>query len=130
MSDAKTFGDLVDTFGRGWEDGDVDVLVSVFAADAVYVETPFAPHAHGLEAIREAWKGVRVNHADVKFQRGEIYVAGPWFSTEIKCTFRRRRTGEPVDARAAMFCETKEGKLAEMRLYWHRQVAGKETTTP
>jgi len=47
-------------------------------------------------------------------------VAGPWFATEFRCTYRRRRTGEWVDARGAMFCETKDDKITEMRMYWHR----------
>jgi len=25
-----------------------------------------------------------------------------------------------VDARGAIFCETKDGKITEMRMYWHR----------
>src|SRR5881409_3415485 len=33
---------------------------------------------------------------------------------------RPRRTGAWVDARGAMFCETKDGKITEMRMYWHR----------
>jgi len=25
-----------------------------------------------------------------------------------------------VDGRGAIFCETKDGKISEMRMYWHR----------
>src|SRR5207302_1824139 len=60
------------------------------------------------------------NQADVTFKAGEVYVAGPWFATEFRCTYRRRRSGEWVDARGAIFCETKDGKISEMRMYWHR----------
>lgn len=130
MPDAGRYRDLIDTFGRGWERGDVDEIVSVFAPDAVYVETPFSEPATGIEAIRRAWEGVRLNHADVSFRSGEVYVAGPWFAAEFKCTYRRRRTGEPIDARGAMFCETKDGKITEMRLYWHRWTAGRDTSVP
>jgi ketosteroid isomerase-like protein len=49
---------------------------------------------------------------------------GPWFSAEFKCTFRRRRTGEPVDVRGAIFCETADGLISEMRMYYHRVVGG------
>lgn len=128
MPDAARFRELVDTFGRGWERGDVDQLMSVFAPDAIYLETPFTEPASGVDAVRRAWEGVRLNHADIAFRSGEIYVAGPWFATEFKCTYRRRRTGELVDARGAMFCETKDGKITEMRLYWHRWVGGRDTS--
>jgi ketosteroid isomerase-like protein len=34
--------------------------------------------------------------------------------------FRRRRTGQWVDARGAIFCETDGERITEMRMYWHR----------
>ena len=45
----------------------------------------------------------------------------PWFSTEFKSVFRRRRTGDWVEARGAMFCETDGVRISEMRMYWHRK---------
>jgi len=120
MDDA--YRQLVDTFGRGWERGDVDELMSVFAPDAVFLETPFGETTVGIDAIRAYWKDVPMNQAEVAFRSGELYVAGPWFATEFRCVYRRRRTGERVDARGAMFCETKDGKITEMRMYWHRSV--------
>lgn len=127
---AAAYRALVEEFGRGWEAGDIDRLVAVFTDDAVYLETPFSDPARGVSAVREAWQGIRLNHADVRFRVGEIHVAGPWFAAEFKCTFRRRRTGEPVDARGAMFCETHDGKISELRMYWHRFVGGRDTSIP
>lgn len=120
----------METFGRGWEQGDIDLLLSVFTPDAVYLETPFSREDKGTAAIRKAWEGVRLSHADVAFRCGEIYVAGPWFAVEFRCTFRRRRTGEPVDARGAMFCETAGDKISEMRMYWHRFSGKRDTSVP
>ena len=111
---------LLETFGQGWGAGDVDTILSVFAPDAVFLETPFSEQSVGIDAIRAYWKDIPVNQADVTFKSGEIYAAGPWFATEFRCTYRRRRSGEWVDARGAMFCETKDGKITEMRMYWHR----------
>ncbi len=116
----EAYRQLLDTFGRGWERGDPEEIVSVFAPDAVFLETPFGDKAIGLDAIRGYWKDLPVNQAEVTFRSGEVYSAGPWFATEFRCTYRRRRTGEWVDARGAMFCETKDGKISEMRMYWHR----------
>jgi ketosteroid isomerase-like protein len=115
-----TYRELVDTFGAAWERGDLEAIVSVFTPDAVFLETPFSDKAVGSAAIREYWKDVPANQAEVSFRSGEIYSAGPWFATEFRCIYRRRRTGEWVDARGAIFCETKEGKVSEMRMYWHR----------
>src|SRR5437879_3976873 len=111
---------LVDAFGRGWERGDPEEILSVFTADAVFLETPFSDKETGHAAIRRYWTDLPANQAEVTFRSGEIYVAGPWFATEFRCTYRRRRSGEWVDARGAMFCETQDGKISEMRMYWHR----------
>ena len=120
------FRRLIDTFGRGWEKGDAEELLSVFAPDAVFRETPFAKEDKGLAELRAYWKGLPQHQAEAAFKTGEIYEAGPWFATEFRLTFRRRRTGEWVDAKGALFCETKDGKIIEMRMYWHRQAGGKD----
>lgn len=111
---------LIDTFGQGWSRTQVDTLLSVFTPDARFVETPFSGPLVGVDAIREYWREIAYYQSEISFTSGEIYVAGPWFSTEFKCTFRRRRTGEWVDARGAIFCETDGEKIIEMRMYWHR----------
>lgn len=117
---------LVDTFGKGWAKGDVPLLMSVFSDDAVFIETPFAQPRKGKEAILNYWRDVPVHQAEVTFTSGEVFTVGPWFSAEYKVTFRRRRTGEWVEARGAMFCETAGGKISELRMYWHRWAGGRE----
>jgi ketosteroid isomerase-like protein len=121
---------LIDTFGKGWARPDVDLLMSVYAPEAVFVETPFSEALRGTQAIRRYWLEVPYSQSEITFTSGEIYAAGPWFSTEFKCVFRRRRTGEWVDARGAIFCETSGSLVTEMRMYWHRWNGGIETSKP
>jgi ketosteroid isomerase-like protein len=122
--------ELIDNFGRGWSKLRVDLIASVFSPDAVFIETPFAAPIKGIDGIRQYWADVPYHQSEVTFTSGEIFVVGPWFSTEFKCVFRRRRTGDWVDARGAIFCETADGLITEMRMYWHRWNAGRETSTP
>jgi ketosteroid isomerase-like protein len=117
---------LVDAFGKGWAKGDVPLLMSVFTDDAVFIETPFSAPRKGREAILQYWRDVPVHQAEVTFSSGEIFVVGPWFSAEYRVTFRRRRTGEWVEARGAMFCETSGDRISELRMYWHRWAGGRE----
>lgn len=117
---------LVDSFGRAWERTDPLALLGVFTPDAVFVESPFGTPLAGTDQIRGYWQDLSFHQSEVRFASGEIFVAGPWFAVEFTVTFRRRRTGEPVEARGGMFCETREGQIAEMRLYWHRRVGGRE----
>lgn len=129
LTDARTLGrTLIDTFGRGWAKGNVELLMSVFSDDAVFVETPFSDPLRGAEAIRAYWIETPYHQSEATFTSGEIYAAGPWFSTEFRCVFRRRRTGEWVDARGAIFCESAGDKVTEMRMYWHRWNGGRETS--
>jgi ketosteroid isomerase-like protein len=121
---------LIDTFGAGWSKGNVDLLMSVYSPDIVFIETPFTEARRGQEEVRRYWADVPYHQSEITFSSGEIYTAGPWFSTEFKCVFRRRRTGEWVEARGAIFCETSSQLISEMRMYWHRWNGGRETSTP
>ncbi len=116
------YGALIERFGKAWEAGDCDEMAAVFADEGVFVPEPHASPLKGPAAIAYYWRDIPLEQSEVSFRFGEIYVAGPWFSTEFKCTFRRRRTGEPVDLRGALFCEVEGEEIAEMRMYWHRQV--------
>jgi len=111
---------LIDEFGTGWSRGKVALIMGVFSAEPTFQESPFSEPIRGTRAVSEYWADVPMNQAEITFVSGEIFAAGPWFSTEFKCTFRRRRTGEWVDTRGALFCETEGGLISEMRMYWHR----------
>jgi ketosteroid isomerase-like protein len=117
---------LVDAFAQGWAKAKVDQICSVFTDDAVFFETPFSNPLQGLAAIRRWWADVPYHQSEITCTTGEVYVAGPWFSTEFKVRFRRRRTGDWVEARGAIFCETAGEKISEMRMYWHRWSGGRE----
>ncbi|MFI5234850.1 MAG: nuclear transport factor 2 family protein [Gemmatimonadales bacterium] len=120
-TDTRALGrQLVDAFGKGWEKAKVDAMLEVFTPEAAFLASPFESPLAGLEAIRGYWQDVPYAQSEITFTSGEIYAAGPWFSTEFRCVYRRRRTGEWVDARGAIFCETSGEKITEMRMYWIR----------
>jgi ketosteroid isomerase-like protein len=119
--DTRALGrDLLDALSRGWSRGRLDEIMAVFSDEAVFIETPFSPPLRGLTAIRRWWADVPYHQSEITVTTGEIHSAGPWFAAEFKLVFRRRRTGEWVEARGAVFCETAGGKISEMRMYWHR----------
>ena len=125
LSSSEAYNDLITRFGKGWEKGDTPALVDLFTEDAAFYPSPLDPPVKGREAIRLYWKDIPHEQAEISFRFGEIFVAGPWFATEFRCTFRRRRTGEAVDVRGALFCETADARISEMRMYWHRDVGGR-----
>lgn len=120
MSTTELGRALIDTFAQGWSKANLDTILSVFAEEAVFLETPFSMPTKGTAAIRRWWADVPYHQSEISVTTGEIYTAGPWFATEFKAVFRRRRTGEWVETRGAIFCETDESHITEMRMYWHR----------
>jgi ketosteroid isomerase-like protein len=113
--------ELLDAFARGWSKAQPDLILQVFNTDATFLETPFAEPLVGSEAIRKYWSEVPYNQSEITVTTGEVFLVGPWFASEFKTVFRRRRTGEWVVARGALFCETDGVRITEMRMYWHRQ---------
>ncbi|MGD2134566.1 MAG: nuclear transport factor 2 family protein [Gemmatimonadales bacterium] len=124
--DRADFDALIRQFGEAWSAGDAAAMAQVFRPDGVFRPEPFAAPVNGRAAIQEYWKDIPFEQSEIAFRYGEIFSVGPWFAVEFKCTFRRRRTGELVDVRGALFCETGEGEVAEMRMYWHRVIGGRK----
>jgi ketosteroid isomerase-like protein len=117
---APVASDLLARFGAGWERGEGQQIADLFTTDGVFIPGPFDAPLKGREAILAYWRDIPMEQAEISFRSGEVYVAGPWFATEFKCTFRRRRTGEKMVVKGALFCETADGLLSEMRMYWDR----------
>lgn len=113
---------LLSDFGEGWAAGDAAKIGALFSDDAVFLPEPFGSEIRGRQAIEAYWKDIPFEQSEIEFRFGEVHAVGPWFSCEFKCTFRRRRTGELVDVRGAIFCETADGVITEMRMYYDRVV--------
>ena len=116
------FEHLVGDFGRAWEAGKPSAMAEVFAEDGSFFSGPFDPPIRGRGAIADYWGDVPREQSAISFRSGEIFVAGPWFATEFKCTYRRMRSGEWIEITGALFCETAGGKISEMRMYWDRSI--------
>jgi ketosteroid isomerase-like protein len=122
--------EVLDTFARGWNKGRVDLMIDLFHPEAILLETPFSKPIQGLDAIRAWLADLPYHQSEITFSTGELFVAGPWFSSEFKLVFRRRKTGEWVDARGALFAETDGQRITELRMYWHRFNGGRDTAPP
>ncbi|MDZ4673615.1 MAG: nuclear transport factor 2 family protein [Gemmatimonadota bacterium] len=127
MSSSALGRTLIDDFAKGWSKANLDLLMAVFTEEAVFIETPFVPRLTGTAAIRRWWADVPYYQSEITVTTGEIFVAGPWFSTEFKAVFRRRRTGDWVEAKGAIFCETDGSRISEMRMYWHRAASNPDS---
>jgi SnoaL-like protein len=119
---------LVDQLAEGWSKGRPDLMLGIFSAEPVFIETPFSTPLTGADAIRQWASDIPFYQSEAAFTVGEVFTAGPWFSAEFKLVFRRRTTGEWVEARGALFAETAGEKVSELRMYWHRWNGGRDTS--
>jgi hypothetical protein len=122
--------EILDTFATGWTKGRVDPMVALFHPEAILLETPFSKPLQGRDAIRAWLADIPYHQSEARFTTGELFLAGPWLSCEFKLVFRRRKTGEWVDARGALFAETDGQVVTELRMYWHRWNGGRDTASP
>ncbi len=122
---------VLDTFAKGWSRARVDLMMSCFAESAVLIETPFSAPIVGAAAIRAWAADIPYSQSEPRFAVGELFLAGErWFSSEFRLVFRRRKSGQWVDARGALFVETDGVRITEMRMYWHRTNGGRDTSRP
>jgi ketosteroid isomerase-like protein len=116
------FRALIEKFAVGWNTGEPRRMADAFSVDGVFSPGPFEAPLKGRAAILDYWRDVPLAQTNVSFRYGEVFQAGPWFAVEFKCTYQRRRTGEDVDVRGVLVCETKGDEIADMRMYWDRRV--------
>jgi hypothetical protein len=121
---------LAEQLAKGWSKGRVDLIIGVFHPEAIFLETPFGKPMQGHDAIRRWAADIPYHQSEARFTIGEVFTVGPWFSAEFRLVFRRRKTGQWVDARGALFAETTDGSISELRMYWHRMDGGRETSPP
>lgn len=120
---------LAETLARSWSKARVDTMMEVFAEECTFLETPFSEPIKGASAIRAWAADIPYSQSEPRFTVGEVFTAGDlWFSTEFRLVFRRRKSGQWVDARGAIFAETDGHRITELRMYWHRWNGGRETS--
>jgi hypothetical protein len=131
------------TYRRAWETGDEELLVSLFAADGVYHNTPF-DEQRGHEAMKAYWQRTKLQR-DVAV-RTEVLLAhagggiARWHTTYQVASeemFRMwaasagthlpaRQAGDPLPRLALDGIAVVEldgaGLCRHLRLWWHSQV--------
>ena len=114
-------------YGQAWERGDVEAIGSLFAEDAVYVETPFAAPMVGRAAIRDYWRdGARDGQRDVRFDFTVWTVDGWTCCCHWRARFTRAASGEAVELDGVfrlIFARDGADRLVcrELREWWHRR---------
>jgi hypothetical protein len=123
--------DLLDTFKRGWEKRDPELILEAFDRDAEYREDPFGPPLAGSNAIRELWNHVAATQAHVEFDAERIWVSGSTVLTSWHAAYTLRASGERRRVRGFMTLELNDDrKVQRLRQWAVERVVGTDSTMP
>src|SRR5215210_7570704 len=101
--------DLLETFKRGWEKRDPELILAMFDADAEYREHPFGPVLAGSNAIRELWNGIAASQTHVEFDAERVWVSGSTVLSSWHAAYTVLATGERRRVRGFITLEVNEG---------------------
>ena len=121
--DETQFGKWLDDYGQAWVDGDPNAVVTLFAKDAAYQETPFENHMFGREEIFRYWvDGAQDSQRDVKFEYQIIGIKENTGYAHWTASFVRVPSNALVELdgiMAIMFDD--DGKCVQLREWWHKR---------
>lgn len=116
MIDYAAAGDLLERYGRAWEQFDGDAWASVFTDDAEYHDDPFGTPIVGHNALRAYLLDAAESQRDVEFTVERHWVAGQTLLAAWHASFVRRDSGRTV--RMAGFSAAEiadDGRIARLR---------------
>src|SRR5678815_999309 len=106
---------VVTDFLAAWERGDIDEIMSFFAADAVYHNIPVPP-VKGAKAIREAFLGFAKLMDSIELENLNVAANGNVVFTERIDHFRWK--GKTLALPVAGVFEVRDGKITAHRDYF------------
>jgi len=135
---------FMENYKRAWETSDEHLLASLFAADGVYRNTPFAAQ-HGHEAIKAYWQRTKLQ-SDIhltyevlaRSERGGVAHWHTTYQVTSEELFRvwaastgtnqlTRKAGDPLPRLAldgvAVVEFDDSGLCREFKIWWHSQTA-------
>jgi len=118
---------VVTDFLAAWERGNIDEIMSFFAADAVYHNIP-VPAVHGAPAIREAFLGFAKLMDSIVIENLNVAAAGDVVFTERIDRFRSKTVS--LDLPVAGVFEVRSGKIVAHRDYFDYQTWMRATGIP
>ena len=123
----ETFDSWLQAYGRAWESKDPAAAAELFSDDATYRETPFDEPARGRESIAEYWARVTARQEAIRFCHEVLMVAGDMGIARWWASFRRIRSGTPVELDGVFVIRMDaDGRCEEFREWWHLREQGPE----
>jgi ketosteroid isomerase-like protein len=107
-------------YKAAWECKDPSAAAELFAADALYHETPFAEPFRGRAGIRDYWANVTADQRDIDFRFDVVGIAGSTGIARWNAKLTSISSGARVELDGAFLLEFDEQGLCTMlREWWH-----------
>ena len=111
--------DWIAAYGRAWEEGDPDAVVTLFTEDASYRSSPFREPNLGQEGIRAYWVRAAGKQEGVQVRMGEPVVDGNVVAVEWWTTMDDPDDGEITLPGCLLLQFAPVGRCYDLREYWN-----------
>jgi ketosteroid isomerase-like protein len=116
MIDYAAAGELLEAYGRAWQDFDGDAWVALFTEDAEYHEDPFGAPLVGHNALRAYLLDAATTQRDVEFTVEQHWVSGATVLAAWHAAFTRRENGKLVRLAGFLTAEVApDGRISRFR---------------
>lgn len=118
-------GEHVRSYYRALDAGDADAIAAHFTDDAVHYYTRREPHRGANEIAENARQGVA--HLCAHWAIEHLVESGEAVAIEWTMTFEHPRTRAPCLDRGAELFAFRDGRISEVRAYYHGGVPANRT---
>jgi ketosteroid isomerase-like protein len=119
--DYAAAGELLERYGRAWEQFDGDAWVGLFTEDVEYHNDPFQPPMVGGNAIRAYLLDLAEREADVEFTVERHWFVDPTVLAAWHAGYAQRSDRTQVRISGFMTLEIRDGRIARLREWYHRR---------
>jgi uncharacterized protein (TIGR02246 family) len=107
-------------YEEAWETKNADAAAALFAADALYYETPYSEPFHGRSGIRDYWARVTADQRDIDFSSDVIAVDASTGVASWAAMLTSISSGARVELNGVFLLEfDANGRCTTLREWWH-----------
>ena len=119
--DYAAAGELIERYGRAWQDFDGDAWVDLFTDDIEYAADPFEAPLVGHNAVRAYLNESAERQDQVAFTAERHWVVDPTVLIAWHAGYVQRSDRAQVRLSGFMTWDVRDGKIARLREWYHRR---------
>jgi ketosteroid isomerase-like protein len=119
MIDYAAAGELLEAYGRAWQEFDGDAWVALFTDDAEYHGDPFGAPLVGHNALRAFLLESAGTQRDVEFTVERHWVSGSTVLAAWHVSWKRRNDGNLVGTAGFLIADVApDGRISRFHEWW------------